>query len=168
MYQGLASSGAGSTALSSGRLSIASAPRIDMLINPTRINKEDLHRIRHNVAGSHGIDLYRQYKERAAASLLVSPDERQERSSDVSTLKRKRRAGKIPYVPLGDGSVAYLGIMLCDYIAFGERSVLLWGGGDPGIISPDPEGGPAPPSRNGGGRDVMEVTGGTDGPVHEA
>lgn len=139
-----------------------------MTIDPTRIDKDHLRELRHSVAQAHEIDPHRQYTERAAASLLVPPDERRGGRSDVSTLKRKRRAGRIPHVPLGDGSVAYLGMMLCDFLAFGERSVLLWGGGDPGIITPDPEGGSAPQSRNGGGRTQVAMTGASDGPVHQA
>lgn len=115
-----------------------------MTIDPTRIDKDHLRELRLSIARTYAIDPHRQYTERVAASLLVPPGERRDGSADVSTLKRKRRAGKIPHVPLGDGSVAYLGMMLCDFIAFGERSVLLWGGGDPGIIPSDPEGGSAP------------------------
>ncbi|SDA35522.1 hypothetical protein SAMN02799622_06112 [Methylobacterium sp. UNC378MF] len=103
-----------------------------MTIDPTRIDKDHLRELRHSVAQAYEIDPHRQYTERAAASLLVPPDERRGGRSDVSTLKRKRRAGKIPHVPLGDGSVAYLGMMLCDFLTFGERSVLLWGCGKDG------------------------------------
>ncbi|CAA2160924.1 hypothetical protein MBRA_06079 [Methylobacterium brachiatum] len=139
-----------------------------MTIDPTRIDKDHLRELRHSVAQAYGIDPHRQFTERAAASLLVPPDKRRGGSGDVSTLKRKRRTGKIPHVPLGDGSVAYLGMMLCDFIAFGERSVLLWGGGDTGIIPRGPECGPAPQNRNGGGREQAAVMGASDGPVHEA
>ena len=139
-----------------------------MTIDPTRIDKDHLRELRHSVAQAYGIDPHRQYTERAAASLLVPLDKRRGGSGDVSTLKRKRRAGKIPHVPLGDGSVAYLGMMLCDFLAFGERSVLLWGGADPGIIPSDPEGGSAPQSRNGGGRQQVAMMGASDGPVHQA
>jgi hypothetical protein len=139
-----------------------------MTIDPTRIDKDHLRELRHSVARAYDIDPHRQYGERAAANLLIPPDERRDGSADVSTLKRKRRAGKAPYVPLGDGSVAYLGMMLCDFIAFGERSVLLWGGGDPGIIPSDPEGGPAPLNTNGGGRRQVAMTGASNGPVHQA
>lgn len=139
-----------------------------MTIDPTRIDNDHLRELRHSVARGYDIDLHRQYGERAAADLLVPPEERQDGRANVSTLKRKRRAGKIPHVPLGDGSVAYLGMMLCDFLAFGERSVLLWGGGDPGIIPHDPECGPAPQNRNGGGREQVAMTGAPDGQVHQA
>ena len=139
-----------------------------MTIDPTRIDNDHLRELRHRVARAYQIEPHRQYTERMASSLLVPLDERRGGRSDVSTLKRKRRAGKIPHVPLGDGSVAYLGMMLCDFLAFGERSVLLWGGGDPGIIPSDPEGGSALQSRNGGGREQVAVTGASDGPVHQA
>lgn len=139
-----------------------------MIIDPTRIDKDHLRELRHSIARAHDIDPHRQYGERAAAGLLVPPENRRDGSADVSTLKRKRRTGKIPHVPLGDGSVAYLGMMLCDFIAFGERSLLLWGGSDPGIIPPDPEGGSAPQNRNGGGREQVAMTGASNGPVHQA
>ena len=143
-----------------------------MTIDPTRIDREDLDRTRRNIATEYGISPGRQYTERQAADLLVAPSEREEGGASTSTLKRKRRAGKIPYVPRGDGRVAYLGMMLCDFIAFGERSVLLWGG-DPGereggVDPPTPTGGPAPCGGDGGGRDALEVTGGSGGTVHEA
>ena len=147
-----------------------------MTIDPTRIDKEELYWLRRDIAETHGINLFVRYTERAAAGLLSQPDERREGRVNVSTLKRKRRTGKIPHVPLGDGSVAYLGMMLADFIAFGERSVLLWGGGEAegggegGDVPPAPAGGPAPQPRDGGGRDAMETeaAGGSDGPVHEA
>ena len=120
-----------------------------MTIDPLRIDKDHLRGLRDNVARTYGIDPHRQYTERAAASLLVPSEERREGSADVSTLKRKRRAGKIPHVPRGDGSIAYLGMMLCDFIAFGERSVLLWGVGQGGregeADPPSPTDGAAPP-----------------------
>ena len=120
-----------------------------MTIDPTRIDKEDLYRLRRDIADRHGIGLVDQYGEREAARLLIRPDERPDGAADVSTVKRKRRAGKIPHVPRGDGSVAYLGMMLCDFIAFGERSVLLWGGGqgerEGGDDPPTPTDGAAPP-----------------------
>lgn len=139
-----------------------------MPIDPTRIDKEELRQLRRDISEAHRIRLCLQYSERDAARLLIRPDERPDGSADVSTLKRKRRAGKIPHVPLGDGSVAYLGMMLCDFIAFGERSLLLWGGSDPGIIPPDPEGGTAPQSRDGGERVQVAMTGASNGPVHQA
>ncbi|MCJ2144351.1 hypothetical protein [Methylobacterium sp. E-066] len=117
-----------------------------MPIDPTRIDKEELRQLRRDIAEAHGIRLYLQYSERDAARLLIRPDERPDGSANVSTLKRKRRAGNIPHVPLGDCSVAYLGMMLCDFLAFGERSVLLWGSGDPDIIPPNPDDGSAPQS----------------------
>ncbi|GJE12764.1 hypothetical protein [Methylobacterium longum] len=145
-----------------------------MTIDPTRIDKDHLRELRHSVARAYGIDPHRQYTERAAANLLVPPDKRQGGRGDVSTLKRKRRSGKIPHVPLGDSSVAYLGMMLCDFLAFGERSVLLWGcgkdGSEGGDGDPNPAGGPAPQPRDGGGRNKAqaEVVGAFDEPVHEA
>ena len=143
-----------------------------MTIDPTLIDREDLDRTRRDIATEYGISPGRQYTERQAADLLVAPSERKEGGASTSTLKRKRRVGKVPHVPLGDGSVAYLGMMLCDFIAFGERSVLLWGGGpgghEGGVDPPTPTDGPAPQPRDGGGRDAMEVTGGSDGPVQQA
>lgn len=145
-----------------------------MTIDPTRIEREELQSLRRDIAKAHGINLFLRYTEQDAARLLTRPDGRTGGTADVSTLKRKRRAGKIPHTPLGDGSVAYLGMMLVDIIAFGERSVLLWGGGAGGGdgegMPSSPAGGPAPPGRDGGGREVneTEAEGGSDGPVHEA
>ena len=138
-----------------------------MIIDPTHISREDLDRTRREIAAAYGINPGCQYTERQAAGLLLRPDERGSEAADTSTLKRKRRSGKIPHVPRGDGRVAYLGMMLVDFLAFGERSILLWGG-DPDIIAPGPEGDPAPQSRNGGGREQVAMTGASDGPVHEA
>lgn len=101
-----------------------------MTIDPTRIDKDRLDQLRRDVAEKHGIDLYLQYTEQQAAFLLIRPDERSARRADRSTLKRKRRAGKIPHVPLGNNSVAYFGMMLCDFLMFGEQSVTLWGASD--------------------------------------
>ena len=145
-----------------------------MTIDPTRIDREDLDRTRRDIAAEYGISPGRQYTERQAAGLLLRPDERGDEAADTSTLKRKRRAGKISHVPRGDGRVAYLGMMLVDFIAFGERSVLLWGAGggraDSEILPATPEDAAAPPPRDGGGRGVAqtEAMGGSGGPVHEA
>lgn len=117
-----------------------------MTIDPTRIDKGRLDQLRRDVAEKHGIDPYCRYTEREAACLLIRPDERANARADVSTLKRKRRACKIPYVPLGNSSVAYLGMVLCDFLMFGERSVLLWGGGDERSQQPVEADGATPPS----------------------
>ncbi|WP_162560637.1 hypothetical protein [Methylobacterium durans] len=110
-----------------------------MMVNPKGMSHEELMRIRIEVGRTYGIKLYQQYPEREAARLLLPSDERPEGSADTSTLKRKRRTNKIPYVACGDGSVAYLGLMLCDFIIFGENSMLLWGDNAP---PPSPQ---APP-----------------------
>ncbi|WHQ70490.1 hypothetical protein [Methylorubrum extorquens] len=94
------------------------------------MDKSDLERLRIDTANAYGINLHQRYTEREAASLLIVPSRRLERKADISTIKRKRCSEKIPFVQCGDGSVAYLGMMLCDFLMFGERSVLLWGAGD--------------------------------------
>ncbi|CAO4154369.1 hypothetical protein [Methylorubrum extorquens] len=101
-----------------------------MTVNPLHIDKEDLRKLRIETADAYCINRYQRYTEQEAASLLIVPTRRPEGRADTSAIKRKRRSVKIPFVPCGDGSVAYLGMMLCDFIVFGERSVLLWGGGD--------------------------------------
>ena len=98
-----------------------------MTVDPIHMNKEDLDRLRVGIGAEYGINLHQQYKEREAARLLIAPSQRPEGHVDVSTLKRKRRNRKIAFVPRGDGSIAYVGMMLCDFIAFGERSIFLWG-----------------------------------------
>lgn len=61
--------------------------------------------LREKVAAANGFTLYKQYGESEAAHFL---------QVDVSTLKRWRREGKVPYVNLGERHVRYLGIMIAD------------------------------------------------------
>ncbi|MGU3540420.1 hypothetical protein [Methylobacterium sp. A54F] len=98
-----------------------------MTVNPNGMSNEQLLHLRVEIAKAYGIELYRQYSEKVSASLILPPDERPTGLVDASTIKRKRRSNKIPYVACGDGSIAYLGVMLCDFIIFGEASMLLWG-----------------------------------------
>lgn len=116
----------------------------DMIVNPSAIPEGRLAQIRMEVAREYGISPHRQYTEREAARLLIPPDERPDGSADVSTLKRKRRTGKIPFVDCGDGSVAYLGLMLCDFIVFGRGSPALWGNSTAQQAPEGPSGSAAP------------------------
>jgi len=74
---------------------------------------EGLAQIRERVAAEHGIQLYARYSERHAADRI---------GWNYSTLKRKRRAGMVPFVDLGDGSIGYLGIHIVDIIALGVKA----------------------------------------------
>lgn len=96
-------------------------------MNPCKIDPKELNFMRTRVAQEYGIALYQQVSERTAAFLLLPPGKRTSGRADTSTLKRNRRRGKVPFVPHGNGSIRYLGVMLCDYILFGELSVYLWG-----------------------------------------
>lgn len=115
-----------------------------MILNPCAIPEDRLEQIRTEVAREYGISPYLQYTEREAARLLIPPDERPDGSADVSTLKRKRRSGKIPSVDCGHGSVAYLGLMLCDFIVFGSASLALWGNNAAQEAPEGPSGSAAP------------------------
>lgn len=115
-----------------------------MMVNPLGIPHEELMRIRIEVGRKYDIELYQQYPEKKAAWLLLPPDERLRGDADTSTLKRKRRTNKIPFVASGDGSVAYLGLMLCDFLIFGENSMLLWGDSAPGSSPQTPTEAAAP------------------------
>ncbi|WP_342150206.1 hypothetical protein [Methylorubrum sp. SB2] len=83
---------------------------------------DQLNIMRAEVAREHGITLYAQYNEQRAAHFL---------KLDLSTVRRNRRAGRVPYVQYGNGGVRFLGVMLCDYILFGADAVRLWGGETP-------------------------------------
>lgn len=65
---------------------------------------------REKVALEVGFKLYLPYAEKVAAALI---------RRDLSTLKRWRRAGKVRYVPLGDGGVHYMGFHIADMILLG-------------------------------------------------
>lgn len=82
-----------------------------------QVDKEELQQMRVAVAQEHGIALYRQYGEREAAHFL---------KVDVTTLKRWRRAGKVPHVKHGDG-IRYLGLMIVDFIIAGTDSTKWYG-----------------------------------------
>jgi hypothetical protein len=65
---------------------------------------------REKVAFEVGFKLYLPYAEKEAAALI---------RRDVSTLKRWRRAGKVRFVPSGDGGVRYMGFHIADMILLG-------------------------------------------------
>ncbi|WP_232631420.1 helix-turn-helix domain-containing protein [Methylobacterium sp. Leaf118] len=85
---------------------------------PGNISKETLDEMRAGVAEEHRIAPYAQYTEADAARFL---------HLDISTVKRMRRSGRIPYVRHGQKSIRYIGRMLCDFILFGKGAVELWG-----------------------------------------
>lgn len=75
---------------------------------------EEKQAMREAVAVEYGIAMYRQYNEDAAAHFL---------GVDVSTMKRRRRKGLVPFVPMGERSVKYLGYQICDMILFGTGAL---------------------------------------------
>lgn len=101
-------------------------------MDPRKIQKEELERMRVLVAAAYAIELWgTHYTEQQAAWLLLPINQRPE-VADTSTLRRNRRAGRVPYVAYGNGTVRYFGCQLVDYLLFGEKAVLLWGGSDEG------------------------------------
>ena len=76
-------------------------------------NEDNREKLREKVAAEHGFQLYRPYSERVAAETI---------GWDYSTLKRKRRAGLVPFVDRGGGSIAYLGRDIANIILFGVKA----------------------------------------------
>ncbi|WP_322884195.1 hypothetical protein U8C35_06590 [Sinorhizobium medicae] len=72
----------------------------------------EVNQMREQVALQRGITLYEQYSEPQAAHFV---------GVDLSTLKRMRRAAKVPFVSLGERHIRYLGIHIVDLIAFGDK-----------------------------------------------
>lgn len=68
-------------------------------------------RLREGVAGEYKIALYRQYGEAEAAHFL---------QVDLSTLKRWRREGKVPYINMAERKVRYLGVHIVDLLIKGS------------------------------------------------
>lgn len=97
------------------------------MVDPRGMPREVVDHLRSEIGRRYGINLFDQYSEREAAKLILLPEKRPSGSADTSTIKRKRRSNKIPFVACGDGSVAYLGLMLCDFLLFGKNSMFLWG-----------------------------------------
>ena len=79
--------------------------------------QEHRERIREKVAAEHGFQLYKRYSEKQAADAI---------GWDYSTLKRKRRAGIVPFVDMGAGSVGYMGYQIADIIVFGIKAREQW------------------------------------------
>jgi hypothetical protein len=82
-------------------------------------HEDQRERLREKVAAEHRFQLYKRYSERSAAERI---------SVDYSTLKRKRRAGLVPFVDLGGGSIAYMGYQIADIILFGVKATEPWPG----------------------------------------
>lgn len=61
--------------------------------------------MREAVARENGFALYRLYSEPEVAAFL---------RVDLSTLKKWRRAGKVPYVNLGERKIRMMGYMIAD------------------------------------------------------
>jgi hypothetical protein len=76
-------------------------------------HEDQRERLRAKVTAEQRFQLYRRYSERSAAEHI---------GVDYSTLKRKRRAGLVPFVDLGGGSVGYMGYHIADIILFGVNA----------------------------------------------
>jgi len=100
--------------------------------------------IRDKVAAEHGIQLYRRYSEKHAADKI---------GCDYSTLKRKRRAGLVPFVDLGGGSVGYMGYHIADIIVFGVKAREQWAGTSDASSNAETGGSASSP----GGRDTSDA-----------
>jgi hypothetical protein len=102
------------------------------------LHNDDKDRLRERVATEHCFQLYKRYSERHAADKI---------GWDYSTLKRKRRAGLVPFVDQGGGSVGYMGYHIADIILFGVKAKEQWAGTqgasssvETGGSAPSPEG----------------------------
>ena len=114
------------------------------------LTTDEREKIRERVAAEHDIQLYMQYSEKRAAKTI---------GWDYSTLKRKRRAGMVPFVPLGGGSVGYMGCHIVDIILFGVKAKEQWAdtqgassSAETGGSAPSPEGQGTTAARSKGGR----------------
>jgi hypothetical protein len=74
------------------------------------VDRAELEAMREKVAAANGIVLYRLYNEAQAAHFL---------QCDITTVKRLRRAGRTPYVNLGERKIRYMGHHICDLMIFG-------------------------------------------------
>ncbi|MGO7756797.1 MULTISPECIES: helix-turn-helix domain-containing protein [Rhizobium] len=73
---------------------------------------DELKQMREGAAKEYGITMFRRYSEPEAAHFL---------QMDLSTLRRMRRAGKVPFVALGERQIRYLGIHIVDLILKGDK-----------------------------------------------
>ena len=74
------------------------------------MDKQERQEMRAKVAEENGFALYRQYGEEQVAAFL---------KVNISTLKRRRRKGSIPFVKMGDRSIKYMGYMIADMLMGG-------------------------------------------------
>jgi predicted site-specific integrase-resolvase len=74
------------------------------------VDKDDP--LREAVAKAHGFKLYDQYNEANVAAII---------KKDHTTLKRWRRAGKVPFVALGERDVRYFGYQIADMLIKGVK-----------------------------------------------
>lgn len=87
--------------------------------------------LREEIAKAYGLILFAHYIEEVAADKL---------GIDHTTLKRRRRAGKVPHVKFGDRGVRYFGYQIADML-IGEMG------------GPDADPTPTDGGSNGGGQD---------------
>lgn len=71
---------------------------------------DEAERMREAVAKEYGFALYRQYGEEEAAHFL---------RKDLSTLKRWRRDGLVPFINMGRRQIRYFGYQIADMLVKG-------------------------------------------------
>lgn len=73
---------------------------------------DEVERMREAVAKEYGFALFRQYGEKQVAHYI---------GKDLSTLKRWRRKGLVPYVNMGERGIQYLGVHIADMLTKGVK-----------------------------------------------
>ena len=69
------------------------------------VDDEEYQHVRQAIMERNGIDPYHRYGEKQAAHFI---------EVDLTTLKRWRRADRVPHINLGERKVRYLGITIAD------------------------------------------------------
>jgi hypothetical protein len=70
--------------------------------------------LRRAVAAEYNISLLRQYREREAAAFW---------NVDVSTAKRWRREGLVPFIEMPHGTIKYFGFQIVDVLILGKHAI---------------------------------------------
>lgn len=74
----------------------------------------DLSKLRQAIADEYRIALFRHYREQDAAKFW---------DVDISTVKRWRREGRIPFIAMPNGGIKYLGLQIVDVLLLGSRAL---------------------------------------------
>ena len=89
----------------------------------------DAARLREAVAAEYKIIPYRQYGEKQAAEFW---------DVDVSTAKRWRREGLVPFIEMPNRGIKYFGFQIIDVLIFGKEAQKGHGGGGSPSLGPSP------------------------------